>query len=64
MCWFNFLFSLDFCKLLYPFFGDCCFCSSIGEESLCREIFEQYIAQLKEQEKEHEQKRKEEKVFN
>ncbi|XP_062176471.1 pre-mRNA-processing protein 40A-like isoform X2 [Alnus glutinosa] len=36
--------------------------SSIGEESLCSEIFEQYIAQLKEQEKEHEQKRKEEKA--
>lgn len=36
--------------------------SSIGEESLCREIFEQHIAQLKEQAKEHERKRKEEKA--
>lgn len=41
-----------------------CLCSSIGEESLCREIFDRYIMQLKEQEKEREQKRKEEKVLN
>ncbi|KAM4088621.1 hypothetical protein ACJW30_07G085100 [Castanea mollissima] len=36
--------------------------SSIGEESFCREIFEQHIAQLKEQAKEQERKRKEEKA--
>ncbi|KAB1207388.1 Pre-mRNA-processing protein 40A [Morella rubra] len=36
--------------------------SSIGEEGPCREIFEQYIEQLKEQAKEHERKRKEEKA--
>ncbi|KAL3580377.1 hypothetical protein D5086_018212 [Populus alba] len=35
--------------------------SSIGEEAFCREMYEEYISQLKEQEKENEQKRKEEK---
>ncbi|KAJ6905728.1 hypothetical protein NC652_023474 [Populus alba x Populus x berolinensis] len=35
---------------------------SIGEEAFCREMFEEYISQLKEQEKENEQKRKEEKA--
>ncbi|KAF5448316.1 hypothetical protein F2P56_028863 [Juglans regia] len=47
------------CKQL---FADSREFSSIGEESLCREIFEQYISQLKEQAKEHERKRKEEKA--
>ncbi|KAJ6716460.1 PRE-MRNA-PROCESSING PROTEIN 40B [Salix koriyanagi] len=36
--------------------------SSIGEEAFCREMFEEYISQLKEQEKENERKRKEEKA--
>ncbi|CAK7330229.1 unnamed protein product [Dovyalis caffra] len=36
--------------------------SSIGEEGVCREIFEDYTSQLKEQEKENERKRKEEKA--
>ncbi|KAL9415359.1 hypothetical protein AB3S75_043617 [Citrus x aurantiifolia] len=35
--------------------------SSIGEESICREIFDEYVTQLKEQAKENERKRKEEK---
>ncbi|KAF2320795.1 hypothetical protein GH714_030849 [Hevea brasiliensis] len=35
--------------------------SSISEEGICEEIFEEYIAQLKEQAKENERKRKEEK---
>ena len=39
-------------------------CSSIGEESLCKQIFEKYVMQLKEQAKEREYKRKEEKVSN
>lgn len=39
-------------------------CSSIGEETLCQQVFEKYVMQLKEQAKEREQKRKEEKVFN
>ncbi|KAG2704779.1 hypothetical protein I3760_05G021100 [Carya illinoinensis] len=47
------------CKQL---FADSREFSSIGEESLCREVFEQYISQLKEQAKEHERKRKEEKA--
>ena len=66
---------LDLCKLSNSFLDDLCLswsitvlsslvCSSIGEESFCREIFEQHIAQLKEQAKEQERKRKEEKVFN
>jgi len=38
--------------------------SSIGEEGFCREIFEEYVSQLKDQEKENEWKRKEEKVWN
>lgn len=38
-------------------------CSSIGEEAFCREMFEEYISQLKEQEKENERKQKEEKVW-
>ncbi|PNT57402.2 hypothetical protein POPTR_001G289800v4 [Populus trichocarpa] len=36
--------------------------SSIGEEGFCREIFEEYVSQLKDQEKENEWKRKEEKA--
>ncbi|XP_057991376.1 pre-mRNA-processing protein 40A-like isoform X2 [Hevea brasiliensis] len=36
--------------------------SSINEEGICEEIFEEYIAQLKEQAKENERKRKEEKA--
>ncbi|EXB62121.1 Pre-mRNA-processing factor 40-A-like protein [Morus notabilis] len=36
--------------------------SSIGLESLCQQIFEKYVMQLKEQAKEREQKRKEEKA--
>ncbi|KAJ6896184.1 hypothetical protein NC651_022415 [Populus alba x Populus x berolinensis] len=36
--------------------------SSIGEEAFFREMFEEYISQLKEQEKENERKRKEEKA--
>uniref|UniRef100_A0A2K1Z4Z7 Pre-mRNA-processing protein 40A-like n=1 Tax=Populus trichocarpa TaxID=3694 RepID=A0A2K1Z4Z7_POPTR len=36
--------------------------SSIGEEAFCREMFEEYISQLKEQEKENERKQKEEKA--
>ncbi|XP_011002323.1 PREDICTED: pre-mRNA-processing protein 40A-like isoform X2 [Populus euphratica] len=36
--------------------------SSIGEEAFCREMFEEYISQLKEQQKENERKRKEEKA--
>ncbi|KAJ0078058.1 hypothetical protein Patl1_37327 [Pistacia atlantica] len=36
--------------------------SSIGEESICRGIFDEYVAQLKEQAKEIEGKRKEEKA--
>lgn len=39
------------------------FYSSIGEESICREIFDEYVTQLKEQAKENERKRKEEKVL-
>lgn len=39
------------------------FCSSIGEESICRGIFDEYVVQLKEQAKENERKRKEEKVI-
>lgn len=35
--------------------------SSIGEESICREIFDEYVTQLKEQAKENERKRKEDK---
>lgn len=54
---------LDFLWTFTLMLGDCWLCSSIGEESLCREVFEQYISQLKEQAKEHERKRKEEKVF-
>ncbi|KAE8008160.1 hypothetical protein FH972_004700 [Carpinus fangiana] len=45
-----------------PLFDDSREFSSIGEESLCREIFEQYVTQLKEQAKEHDRKRKEEKA--
>ncbi|KAF3434517.1 hypothetical protein FNV43_RR21602 [Rhamnella rubrinervis] len=45
-----------------PLFEGCQECSSIGEEGLCREIFDKYVMQLKEQEKEREQKRKEEKA--
>lgn len=37
-------------------------CSSTGEESFLREIFDEHIMQLKEQAKENERKRKEEKV--
>ena len=37
---------------------------SIGEESLCMEIFEEYIARLQEKAKEKERKREEEKVFS
>ncbi|KAJ4716105.1 pre-mRNA-processing protein 40A-like [Melia azedarach] len=36
--------------------------SSIGEESICRGIFDEYVVQLKEQAKENERKRKEEKA--
>ncbi|CAI0401259.1 unnamed protein product [Linum tenue] len=36
--------------------------SSIGEESFCREIFEEYINQLKDQEKENERRRKDDKA--
>ncbi|XP_015576606.2 pre-mRNA-processing protein 40A isoform X3 [Ricinus communis] len=36
--------------------------SSINEESICQDIFEEYIAQLKEHAKENERKRKEEKA--
>lgn len=36
--------------------------SSIGEETLCQQMFEKYVMQLKEQAKEREQKRKEEKA--
>lgn len=53
------LFDLDlisFCLVLS--------CSSINEESICMEIFEEYIDQLKDQAKENERKRKEEKVLN
>ncbi|KAK7343536.1 hypothetical protein VNO77_12340 [Canavalia gladiata] len=35
---------------------------SIGDESLCKEVFEEYIAQLKEEAKESERKRKEERA--
>ncbi|KAL2561790.1 hypothetical protein GLYMA_20G135800v4 [Glycine max] len=35
---------------------------SIGDESLCKEVFEEYIAQLKEEAKENERKRKEERA--
>ncbi|KAG4918909.1 hypothetical protein JHK85_057190 [Glycine max] len=35
---------------------------SIGDESLCKELFEEYIAQLKEEAKENERKRKEERA--
>ncbi|KAG6789691.1 hypothetical protein POTOM_005810 [Populus tomentosa] len=38
--------------------------SSIGEEGFCREIFEEYVSQLKDQEKENEWKRKEEKLVD
>jgi len=37
------------------------FFSSIEDESFCKEIFEEYIAQLKEHAKENDTKRKEEK---
>ncbi|CAN1284893.1 RAP domain-containing protein, chloroplastic [Linum perenne] len=36
--------------------------SSIGEESICKEIFEEYVSQLKEQEKENERRRKDDKA--
>ncbi|CAN0920829.1 Pre-mRNA-processing protein 40A [Linum grandiflorum] len=36
--------------------------SSIGEESICKEIFEEYVSELKEQEKENERRRKEDKA--
>lgn len=39
-------------------------CSSIGDESICRGVFDEYVAQLKEQAKEVVRKRKEEKVKN
>lgn len=36
---------------------------SIGDETYCKEIFEEYITQLKEEAKESERKRKEERVW-
>jgi len=48
------LFVISFCLMFC--------CSFIGEEAFCREMFEEYISQLKEQEKENERKQKEEKV--
>ena len=46
----------------YFYFYWVCFVRSIGDESLCKEVFEEYIAQLKEEAKENERKRKEERV--
>ncbi|KAH9655534.1 pre-mRNA-processing protein 40A [Citrus sinensis] len=38
--------------------------SSIGDESICRGVFDEFVTQLKEQAKDYERKRKEEKVRN
>jgi len=44
-------------------FTDCiCFSRSIGDVSLSKQMFEVYVAQLKEEAKENERKRKEERV--
>ncbi|KAJ7967603.1 pre-mRNA-processing protein 40A-like [Quillaja saponaria] len=45
-----------------PLFEDSQEFRSIGDESVCREIFEEYITQLKEQAKESERKRKDERA--
>lgn len=43
-------------------FESCQEFSSIGDESICRDIFEEYVTHLKEEAKENEQRRKEEKA--
>ncbi|XP_028767229.1 pre-mRNA-processing protein 40A isoform X2 [Neltuma alba] len=45
-----------------PHFEDCQEFRSIGDETYCKELFEEYIAQLKEDAKDSERKRKEEKA--
>lgn len=46
--------SIWFCSVL---------CRSMGEEDLCREVFDEYISRLQEKAKEKERKREEEKVM-
>lgn len=43
--------------------GCICFSRSIGDASLCKKMFEEYVTQLKEEAKENERKRKEERVW-
>lgn len=43
-------------------FFDMAFSRTVGDDNRCKEIFEEYITQLKEEAKENERKRKEERV--